>query len=756
MHQFVDGAKNGMPKNREEERPLTRSRKSFVALSFVVWTGYLVWRAAFTINWSNAAYSLAFYACELLGYLSFVRFAFITWRMRKRTHRPNRAHPTVDVLIPTYNEDREILRQTIYHCVQMDYPHETYVLDDGRRPEIEALAKEFGAKYLTRPTNNDAKAGNLNHALSSCKGEMIAIFDADGIPRKDFLTRLLGYFDDSEVALVQVPQTFYNIDSFQHINDKARSQIWHEQALFFDIIEPGLDYQELAMCCGSGSILRRSALDQIGGFTTGTVTEDLHTTLKLHFEGFRSVYHHEALAFCLAPASIQEYVTQRARWALGNMQMLRKEWWNILTAKRLNWLQKLVYITPIYYISAYQKLVYYIAPFAYLAFGLTPFETNPWFTTAFVVSTVLSVAAFKVLARGRGHVLLHEVFFLYTLVPYMKSVLKGLIPVDWAFKVTPKKPQSGDGRFPVSLSLSSAAVILLSLSGFIMGLMGISRNHFDIGSVVAAYFTWQHMLIGAIALRNSFKRPRSHESYSFFDYRPMQIKRVNDDRVSDESIALATVISESGLICAHNHSYSLGTKVGIVLSLPDADLILDTIVTQSEPIIRSGQAPFFQIHLKYQNIGQDERLELIRYFFEDATPRVFSLSERASQIGTPVKKSINQRIGERVQSLVPVYVEPLELNSFAPRSLGLLVDISLKGARIKFPGELPLGTRVNVQVPWYNGTIAAKVVRCVQESGQMNPPSDIGFEFESPILLSKEQKDSLKELNTTILALNAA
>lgn len=748
MNQNLDGIGKTLSV-KEEDRVLSWPKKAVIYMSLIAWTAYLSWRVAYTINWANPIYSITFLACEFLGYISFIRFSMITMRMRKRTPAPIRTNPTVDVLIPTYNEDPDILVQTIYHCMQMDYPHETYVLDDGNRPEIAKLAEQFGAKYITRTNNQHGKAGNLNNALKHCKGDMVAILDADGIPRKDFLTRLLGYFNESDVALVQVPQTFYNLDSFQHVNDRTRTQIWHEQALFFEIIMGGLDYNDVAMCCGSGSIIRRSALDKIGGITTGTVTEDVHMTLRLNLEGFRSVYHDEPLAFCLAPASINEYVTQRARWALGNIQILRQEWLNILTAKKLSLKQKFFYVTPIYYITAFQKLIYYAAPFCYLAFDISPFETNDWFTTAFIANTILNVSAFKVLARGRGRVMMHEVFFLYTLVPYIKSVFKGFLPVDWKFKVTSKKAGGSKKGLPLQLTMSSAVVIGLSLSGFILGLIGIAKSSLDLGAVVAAYFAWHNMVIGSIAMRNSLKKPSSSESYSFFDYRPMQIKRVNDQVVDHSSVALATTISEKGLVCVHTELYPVGTKVGVVLSLPDIDLILDTKVIRSEPIVKAGQAPFFQAHLQYQNMSREEHLELIRYFFEDATPRVFSLFDRKTA-APAAKQAKNQRIGERVQSLVPVYVESLDIVNQDSRTLGLLVDISLKGARVKFPNGFSVGEKVRVQMPWYNGTVTAKVVRCVQESGQMNPPCDVGFEFDEPILLTREQKDSMSELNASL------
>src|SRR5581483_126573 len=165
----------------------------------------------------------------------------------------------VDVYITTYNEDPALLRSTILGAVHMRYPHETYVLDDGQRPEVRALAEALGARYLTRQDRTHAKAGNINHALTQTHGDFIAIFDADHVPYPQFLDRVLGRFADERVALVQTPQEFYNLDSV----------FW----------------------CGSNAVLRRAAIDSIGGIATETITEDIHTTIKLHRAGWRTAYH---------------------------------------------------------------------------------------------------------------------------------------------------------------------------------------------------------------------------------------------------------------------------------------------------------------------------------------------------------------------------------------------------------------------------------------------------------------------------------
>ena len=168
-----------------------------------------------------------------------------------------------------------MLRRTLLAASRMEYPHQTWLLDDGNRPEARALADSLGCRYLARERNTDAKAGNLNNALQHSEAELIAVFDADHAPARDFLTRTLGYFADPAVAFVQTPQDFYNLDSYQHRQHPRRHLVWTEQSLFFRVIQRGKDCWNAAFFCGSCAVLRRRALDKIGGFATGSVTEDL-------------------------------------------------------------------------------------------------------------------------------------------------------------------------------------------------------------------------------------------------------------------------------------------------------------------------------------------------------------------------------------------------------------------------------------------------------------------------------------------------
>jgi cellulose synthase (UDP-forming) len=232
---------------------------------------YLYWRIEFTLNYAALAFSILLLAGEVIGIIDYYLFALMTWNTNTEKPGPPEEGLSVDVFIPTYNEDLAILEATLIGCRNMWYPHTTYVLDDGRRQEVKELAAALGCRYLTRPDNKHAKAGNINEALKKTSGEFIAIMDADMVPQPDFLEKTLGYFKDSKTAIVQLPQEFYNTDSMQHTDNGAH---WHEQQLFYHVIQPGKNNINAAFWCGSPSVVRRKALESIGGVATESITED--------------------------------------------------------------------------------------------------------------------------------------------------------------------------------------------------------------------------------------------------------------------------------------------------------------------------------------------------------------------------------------------------------------------------------------------------------------------------------------------------
>jgi cellulose synthase (UDP-forming) len=411
--------------------------RKFLAILFLfVSSWYLTWRLG-TFNKQALFFSWLLYSAELYGFITTVMHIFMTWRLSKREPVKPPDGLSVDVFVVTYNEPVPLLRRTLLAAKNIEYPHQTWLLDDGRRPEMEALAAELGCRYLNRANNNDAKAGNMNNALLFSKGEFIAIFDSDHAPKKNFLIRTLGYFQDQSVAFVQTPQDFYNLDSFQHHKKSKTAPAWHEQTVFFRVIQRGKDCWNSAFFCGSCAVIRRTSLDAIGGFATGTVTEDLHTSVRLHKKGFRSVYHAETLAFGLAPSGVVPFLKQRIRWGHGAMQVWRKE--GVFFCRGLTMVQRINYLaSTLTYYDGWQKGLFYIIPAIVLTTGTMPLIAfGPTFLKHFIPYFILTFWVFEEVNRGYGRSFTIEQYNMARFAVMAWSTL-GIFKRHIKFAVTPK------------------------------------------------------------------------------------------------------------------------------------------------------------------------------------------------------------------------------------------------------------------------------------------------------------------------------
>jgi cellulose synthase (UDP-forming) len=281
--------------------------------------------------------------------------------------------PHIDVLIPTYNEPLEVVKYTALGALNIDWPTEklhVYILDDGRRKEFEQFAFEAGVGYKIRPDNFHAKAGNINTALKSLTSPYVAIFDCDHVPTRSFLQMTMGWFlRDDNLAMLQTPHHFYSPDPFERNLGQFRV-IPNEGELFYGIVQDGNDFWNATFFCGSCAVLRREALDEIGGIAVETVTEDAHTSLRMQSNGWGTAYINIPQAAGLATERLSAHVGQRIRWARGMIQILRTD--NPLFAPKLNFAQRLCYFNAMmHFMYALPRLIFLTAPLIYLLLSHT-------------------------------------------------------------------------------------------------------------------------------------------------------------------------------------------------------------------------------------------------------------------------------------------------------------------------------------------------------------------------------------------------
>ncbi|HWW67989.1 MAG TPA: glycosyltransferase [Solirubrobacterales bacterium] len=431
-----------------------------LAVVALVWgVGYLTWR----IGWSGQGASPVAFAMllvtELYGLWALGTLAWFSWS-RPAAVRPS---PTpgrrVDVYVCTYDEPVEVVLATLAGCRALTYPHTTWLLDDGRRPEMEELAELAGARYMTRPDNSHAKAGNINAALPRTDGELVLMLDADHVPMPDALDAMVGYFDEGRMGLVQSPHDFFNHDSVQHYVVGR-----HEQSLFYRVVCPGKDRHGGAYWCGSAALIRREALLQIGGVATETIAEDFHTTIRLLRNGWESRYHDEVLVQGLAPHDLDGYLLQRDRWARGNLAVFTLSE-SPLRARELRPLQRLSYFASLAaYLAPPMRLLLLLTLGLVLWTGELPMKISVVALAAlWLPSVTLNLCSGAALARGYMRIGETAHYELLTMEIYTRALRCAVLPGHTAFKVTPKQGDGGGGFDAVRrLHLVLACAVLVA------------------------------------------------------------------------------------------------------------------------------------------------------------------------------------------------------------------------------------------------------------------------------------------------------
>jgi cellulose synthase (UDP-forming) len=576
---------------------------------------YLAFRLVATLSLDtlpNAVFGILFFLSEVfvhlriaLGNLSLLRLTNRSAQADEsaRAVRAGKYLPTVDVFVPTYSEPVEILERSIIGCQAMDYPYKTiWLLDDQRRPAMRALARKLGCCYLDRPDNSHAKAGNLNHALERSEGELVLCFDADFIPTSDFLERTVGFFHDPKVALVQTPQNFFNEDAVQRNLGLAHA-LEDEQKLFFRTLQPGRDSFNAIVCHGTCWIARRSALEEISGIPTETITEDWATSIKLQAAGYKLLYLNEALSAGLSADTCGEFVQQRSRWAQGTLQALFAST-NPLRIPGLTWQQRLLHFSGIlYYAGSVINLFNLLAPLLYLFFGIFILRmTIPemiFFRLPFTAGYYMLYSWLTLRARSALWTEFYDAF----LAPAMGlTVLRTFAnPFGRGFRVTDKTQRPKRITVNRRVALPFIVLILLHLGGVAFAF--VTGKHIDQPEVfpIIVFFTASNlaMLWLCVLVSMDIRRARP---FPRFEHRLSFELGWDDEAFRGASLFL----SESELTVPRPQATApLPDKA--VLSLPALDLV--------DLPVKLRQDTDGQLSLEFLQLSLAQRRALVQFLY---------------------------------------------------------------------------------------------------------------------------------------------
>lgn len=255
-----------------------------------------------------------------------------------------RARPHVAFEVPVFNEPFAMVRETILHLLRQDYPRDRFrvvVADDSTDPANRALLANLcatlGVTYSRREGRRGFKAGALNHATARLPPEvqLIAVIDADYWVDPDYLRSVVGYFVDPALSFVQTPQDYRNLDESFLTRQYKRAESY-----FYHAIMPSRNEQSAIIFCGTMGILRRDALQGVGGFAEDQICEDAEVSVRLAAAGWDSLYVDHSFGKGLMPAVFETYKKQFHRWSFGNVRILRSRWWLIVRSRLMTLRQK--------------------------------------------------------------------------------------------------------------------------------------------------------------------------------------------------------------------------------------------------------------------------------------------------------------------------------------------------------------------------------------------------------------------------------
>jgi len=541
-----------------------RSIKAIAVVSAVFSAAYLVGRLFFTSQGTNLILFWLLWVAEFIGWLSFVLFIRDTWGKQLKLETGHVLGRTA-ILIPTYNESRDVLEPSVIGALQVKDVDEIWILDDGNRSWVRELALAKGVQYVARESHEHAKAGNINNALGQISASFILVLDADHIPKPTIVSELKPYMIDPKVAVAQSPHDFRNLDSAQHFAGHL-----NEQSLFFDVLLPGRNATQAVFWCGSGALLRLDALRAIGGVQTKTITEDLETSLKLQRAGWRTVYHNKVLLEGLAPANLAGYLLQRYRWARGTIQVLTSHGSPILgrgfsATTRLSYLSNLVY-----YLVPLQHIFFVIVLTATLFTGLFPVNMNfSWLLMLWAPQLLLSLLVVLGLSEGRQLPFAGSRNAWVSSAIYLRAWIDRLFNRKAKFQVTPKDGIEEGGRANLMLlwlpALASGALLagILYQSYLLLNLPKLAEDQVETIQPIAIVFAVYELIVLLPVIIKAVLKHQYRSNWRF----PVQLEaKVGEHKVEVTDIHLEGLQFEADLTFSEEFFVSDSLELKITLS----------------------------------------------------------------------------------------------------------------------------------------------------------------------------------------------
>jgi tetratricopeptide (TPR) repeat protein/cellulose synthase/poly-beta-1,6-N-acetylglucosamine synthase-like glycosyltransferase len=703
------------------------ARKAVILGASVVAAVYLVYRVVFTLNLTTpyAIFASWFlYVGELYGVMNMLLYFLQVWDASEPPQKPLLPGArTVDVFVPTYNEDPDLLRITLLACQRMDYPHKRiYICDDGKRPAVEALAKELGVSYMIRPDNRHAKAGNLNHAFAKTDGEFIIIFDADHVPDPHFITRLIGYFEDEKLGFVQTPHAFYNFESFQARLNHAKSSYWEEGQLFYHVIQPGRNRWNAPIFAGSAAMFRRRALEEVGYIAVETITEDMHTGLRMHARGWKSLGISERMISGQAAQDVTTFHSQRLRWGEGNLSVLAHD--NPLTMRGLTWGQRFCYFaTMINWCGGIFKLPIYLTPLLMLFTGVPPVREFNWtlaiLMTAYMLCSILGV---KYASNGYGSVWYSELFTMASFWTQVRATMRAMFWRKFQkFVVTKKRGRQAKSIWPFvrpQIILIGVSVLALVWAWSRVG-MGVSDDPFK--PVLATFWASFHVLLAYLVVRRALWPDDRRYSTRHLVHLPISYEAAGAVGGPRRGVGVTMDLNDQGVAFVAYERLAEGAPLRLAVSGAGETIECLGFVKTGRNLVADASAAAdapggFRYGVAFEKPSDVQKDALNHLCLHYAVPRLYALyGQEHRKLDQTAKEQLTRLFGRRRSTVrhgyrLPVFVR---LSDDGPVLPAVTEDISSHALAVVVEQEPAVGGECSLQLrtPLGEATGRGRVLR---------------------------------------------
>ncbi|MBP5262180.1 MAG: cellulase family glycosylhydrolase [Clostridiales bacterium] len=612
-------------------RPRKRSifAKLCLPVSICATLIYLCWRVAFSVPYEHSVFAvimnMILLIVEVVGFIeSIVLYRNLLGRIdHPLPSIPDDMWPDVDIFIATYNEPTDLLYKTINGCKHLKYPDKSkvhiWVCDDNRRPQMRELAEKMGVGYFDRPDNNGAKAGNLNHAMGLTNAPYIVTLDADMIVKSDFLLKTIPYFVDVEIreadnpeeerlhlGLLQTPQCFYDCDVFQHALYCEKSAP-NEQDFFYRSIEPAKTSTNSVIYGGSNTILARRALEDIGGFFTGSITEDFATGLLIESAGYISLALPEPLASGQTPHTYKEHIQQRTRWGRGVIVTAKKL--KIFRRKNLNLAQKINYWSSvIYWYSPIKNLIYVLSPLLYAAFAIPVFACN-WLELLvfWLPMFIMQDLTLRLNSRNSISTKWSGIYETSVMPHLFIPILKESVGISLSkFKVTDKSQKTPSRQRDIRSMIPFIILIAVSVIGLVR-IAFIFELTQTVSIIILLFWILRNLYFLIMSMFLIDGRDSEVETVNVLD---SELVKVEADGVTYNGVTTHLTEHSLTVFLDEGQELKLGTDVTISVTGDEASVVVSGVISGIKES-RNGVARTHTVEINDFNGGFDEYLQLL-------------------------------------------------------------------------------------------------------------------------------------------------